>query len=147
MLIPAFAGMTLLLAFCVLLPAASAAEKTWTGSGDASDWFDDDNWTPAAAPTSADDVLINLEDASVKTSKTFEAKSLKVGGTAASTLVTDPFIFGTVAPADTAETAVTNRRQGHWTIKGSSGVVSLKGSYKDSEETLAKQPSLVFFVE
>ena len=147
MWIPAFAGMTCLtLLFCVSQPAV-AAEKSWTGSGDASDWFDDQNWSSEAAPTLADDVVINANAAAPKASQTFEARSITLAGTASSSFTVDPLISGAVEPGANTDLAVYNRRDGLAVLKGSTGTVVLKGIYKDSEEVLANQPSLVFFVE
>lgn len=144
-MIPAFAGMTCWVLFsCV---SVQAAEKTWNASGDGASWFDEDNWLPTAVPTSADDVLINTQDAAVDVSQTFEVKSLTLAGTIASRLTVDPLIFGTAAPAEGSDLAIHNRRDGLLTLRGSTGTVVLRGKYKDSEEILANQPSLVFFVE
>ncbi len=142
----ASSSLALLLAMTLCLPA-QAAEKTWNGSGDGSNWFDDDNWFPATAPTSADDVLVNTPNASSAVSQTFYARSITLAGTAPSSLVVSPFIYGTVAPVADTDVAIDNRRDGALTLKGSAGVITLRGKYKDSEELLTDQPSFVFFVE
>ena len=146
----------LILVFSCLLPHASclcllsvagAEEKSWTGAGDGVDWFDDENWNAESYPTAADDVLINKTDASASISETFLARSITLGGTVPSALRSEEFISGTVAPAAVSDIAVLNRRDGTMALKGSEGTVVLKGTYKDSEENLASQPSLVLYVQ
>ena len=134
---------------CVLLtqlPLAMAGQKTWTGAGDTAEWSEDQNWQPDAAPTSSDDVTINAPGASVAPSETFDAKSITIGGSQTSTFTEGKFISGTVEPTTTSDVAVENRRRGKLILKGSAGTLKLKGKYKDSEESLADQPSLIFFV-
>ncbi len=123
-----------------------AAEKNWAGGGDGSTWSDDDNWSPAAEPTTADDVLIDVENAAVTCDETFKAKSIIVGGRETSTLTTNNFVFGTVAPAETSDTALMTRSGGTITLTGA-GTITLQGQYKDSEETLDPEPSFLFWVE
>ena len=123
-----------------------AEEKTWVGSGTTNSWFDDENWTPLSSPAALDDALINSEGASARLSSSFNAKSVTLGGSAPSLLTIEEFISGAVTPSSTDDIAVFNRRDGHLTLRGSSGVVVLKGSYKDSEKELLDQPSAVVWV-
>lgn len=125
---------------------AQAAEKTWEGAGDSKSWFDDPNWLPAAAPAPADDVMIDSENAGVNISQTFNVRSLTIGGHYASTLTSDEFISGTVDPGSGTKVAILNRRGGKLILKRA-GALKTKGQYKDSEESLANQPSLVFYVK
>lgn len=125
---------------------AIAAEKNWDAGGDASSWSDGDNWHAAGIPTSADDVVIDREDAAVICARTFKAKSITIGGQETSTLTSENFIYGTVAPDTTSEVAILNRAGGTITLKGA-GVLILKGKYKDSEGALAAEPSFIFWVE
>lgn len=124
-----------------------AVERSWTGQAGTDEWEDAANWLPASPPTSADDVFLNLADASATISGTFEAKSITVGGNEASTLAVEQFVSGTVEPASTSEVALWNRRDGVVVIRGSGGEVTLKGQYKDSEDSLAKQRSLVLRIQ
>ena len=124
-----------------------AEDKNWTGSGDASDWFDAANWLPAVAPTASDDATINLLNASVSLPQSFQAKSVTLGGKKESTLTVSNFAVGTVSPGNSSDLAVHNRRDGHLILKGSAGRVTLKGSYKDSEEVIADEPSFMFYVK
>ena len=126
---------------------AVAAEKNWAGAGDGTSWSDDDNWSPAVAPTSADDALIDTEAASVACAQTFAAKSITLGGRKAATLTSENFVYGEVAPATGSGTAALNRAGGIFKLKGAAGTVTLKGGYKDSEETLVSEPSFMFWVK
>ena len=139
----------LLLASCFLLPISNlyAAEKTWNANEGETDWFEDGNWFPQEAPTSADDATISSPNATVDISQTFNAKSITVGGTQPCSLNIDNFVSGLVAPDANTDIAILNRRDGVIKIKGSAGTTKLKGTYKDSEESLADQPSFVFYVK
>lgn len=126
---------------------AICAERSWTGSGDGSDWHDEENWSPQSVPTPEDDVRINSNSAAVRTAQTFQAKSITLGGTVPSSFTVEQIISGAVEPAANTDLAFYNRRHGLTVLRGSAGTVELKGTYKDSEAELANQPSLVFFVE
>jgi len=123
-----------------------AAEKNWAGGGDSSTWPDDDNWSPAAEPTTADDVLIDVENATVTCDETFKAKSIIVGGRETSNITTNNFIFGTVSPDETSDVAMMTRSGGTITLTGA-GTITLTGRYKDSEESLDPEPSFMFWLE
>lgn len=126
-----------------------AAEKTWSGSGDASSWSDDDNWFPQVEPTAGDDVLIDAEDVSVTCSETFKAKSISIGGNETSTLISENFIFGTISPEATSDVAIDNRQGGTFRLKGA-GIVTLQGQYKDSlgeGGVSVDEPSFMFWLE
>ncbi|MFH1504686.1 MAG: hypothetical protein ABIH08_04805 [Candidatus Omnitrophota bacterium] len=133
----------LLLLISVSLPAE---DKSWSGSGDGVNWADDDNWFIDVEPTNADDVSIDLNGASVTCTETFSAKSITLGGRETSDLISNNFVFGTVSPDSTSDIAILNRSGGVFTLKGS-GVVTLQGSYKDSEESLTSEPSFMFWVQ
>jgi hypothetical protein len=130
----------------LLVSSVEAADKNWSGGGDGSSWSDKDNWYPASKPKFSDDVTIDAEDASVVCNQTFKAKSIAVGGRETSTLSSENYIYGTVTPDTTSETAILNRSQGTITLKGA-GVLTLKGRYKDSEESLTPEPSFLFWIE
>ena len=134
-----------LICVLILLPAAEAADKTWSGSGDGTSWSDDDNWSPAVAPTSADAVSIDTEETSVVCDETFSAKSVTIGGRETSTLTSSNFIYGTVTPDSTSDIAISNRKDGKFTLQGA-GIVTVKGQYKDSEESLISEPSFMFWI-
>ena len=142
--IPAFAGMTVLLLF--VFPAY-AEDKSWTAAGDQSNWFDAANWLPAEAPTASDDATINLLSASASLPQAFEVRSVTLGGKRQSDLTVSNFVTGTVEPANPTDIAFNNRRDGRWVLKGSSGKVTLKGGYKDSEEVIADEPSFMFYAQ
>ena len=137
---------TLLVTLCfslVLILSVQADDKTWKGSTDATDFFGDENWYPSPHPAAPDNATINAKEADVKLSETFNVKSITLGGNEESHLTTDEFISGTIAPNAVSDIAILNRRDGHLVLKGP-GTVKAKGTYKDSEEDLAAQPSLVF---
>ena len=125
---------------------ASAAEKAWTGDGDASSYSDDDNWSPASEPTSADDITIDAEDASVVCTRTFKAKSITIGGRQEPTLTSNNFVYGTIEPESSSDVAICNRRGATVTLKGA-GTITVKGQYKDSEESLTPEPSFMFWIK
>lgn len=130
----------------LLASAVYAAEKNWDAGGDGSDWSDGDNWHPAGIPTLADDIVIDSEDAEVTCSQTFKAKSITVGGRETSKLTSENFVYGTVEPDATSDVAMLCRPGGTIKLK-KAGVLTLKGQYMDSEETLAAEPSFIFWVE
>ncbi len=132
--------------FC--LPSTVFAEdKSWTGSGDGADWFDAANWLPAVAPTASDDATIDVEGADVSLPQAFEAKSITLGGKKQSSLTVSNFATGTVEPANATDLAFHNRRDGLLVLKGSTGKITLKGAYKDSEEVIPDEPSFMFYVQ
>ena len=124
-----------------------AGEKNWSGGGDGSLWADEDNWSPGTEPSAADTVTISAEDASVLCDRTFEANDLILGGRETVTLTVDEYIYGEIEPSAATEVAVLNRSGGNFVLKGSSGTVTRKGTYKDSETTTAEEPSFIFWVE
>ena len=124
-----------------------AVEKTWSGGGDAQTWTDDNNWSSLAKPVLVDDILIDLANASVFCTETFMAKSIILGGRKNMTLTINHFSFGTITPSASSEVAILNRRDGKLILKGAGGVVTIKGQYKDSEETLVAEPSFMFWVK
>lgn len=130
----------------LLVSPAIAAEKNWSASGDGSSWSDDDNWYPEEAPALSDDVVIDTEDASVVCGETFNAKSITVGGRETSTLTSENFIYGNVVPDTTSDIAISSREKGTITLKGA-GILTLKGQYKDSEESLTPEPSFIFSIK
>ena len=124
----------------------AADSKVWDGGGDGSTWADTENWHPDGIPTSGDDVTVDAEDASVLCERTFNAKSVTVGGRQGVTLTSDDFIYGTIEPDDGTEVAILNRRDGHIVLRGA-GTLTVRGQYKDSESELEAEPSFIFWVE
>ena len=142
----------LLIFFCVIfattfaLIGIGAEHKTWSGTGDKTTWSDDSNWYPAMTPIDGDAVIIDSKDISIMCTETFAAGSITLGGRPNSTLISNDFVFGTISPPSGSDVAVLNRSGGTWTLKGP-GVITLKGQYKDSHETLTSQPSFMFWIE
>jgi len=136
----------LLVFLLVFAGFAPAAEKNWSGSGDGASWSDDDNWYAAVEPSSVDDVLIDINDATVICSETFLAKSITIAGREDVTLTANNFVFGTVSPDEASDVAILNRSGGKFTLTGA-GVVTLQGQYKDSEESLVAEPNFMFWIE
>jgi hypothetical protein len=122
-----------------------AEDKSWNAGGDKTDWFDDANWLPAAAPTASDDALVDMLDTSVDLSTAYSMKSLTLGGKKASVLTVENFTTGDVTPTNVSDVAIHNRRDGHLVLKGSAGKLTLRGSYKDSEEVVPDEPSFMFY--
>ena len=136
-----------MLIFFSTTPLSFAAEKNWGGSGDAIHWDDDLNWAPVVAPTAADDVVVNALDAPVIIHQPFNAKTLSVGGNVVSTLTVNEAVSGIVAPAQATDVAVFNGPGGKIILKGDSGNITLRGTYKDSESPLSDEPALVIYFE
>ncbi len=127
-------------------PSVYAADKTWVGSGDASTWADQKNWLPSGVPTSADDITIDFKDSSVTAGKTFETRTLIIGGASASAFATDNFIYGGIAPSSASDDALYIRKDGIATLKGE-GTITLKGKFKNTEEALIGEESFIFILE
>ncbi|UCD14881.1 MAG: hypothetical protein JSV34_03925 [Candidatus Omnitrophota bacterium] len=130
-----------------MLAGAGAADKNWTGGGDDQSWSDEDNWVPKVVPADSDDVAIDLEDASVECSATFEAQSITVGGSQTATLTVNNFVYGTVSPESSSDVALLNSKDGKVVLKGAAGTVTLSGRYKNSEEAVASEVNFMFWVE
>ena len=124
-----------------------AEDKSWTGDGDASSWFDAANWLPGVVPTESDDTKIDLLGASVSLPQAFQAKSVTLGGKRESSLTVSNFAVGTIEPDNPTDLAVHNRRDGYLILKGSAGKITLKGGYKDSETVIPDEPSFMFNVQ
>ena len=133
---------------CILLLSfsANAADKTWSGGGDASSYSDDSNWSPASTPTTASDVTIDSENASVTASQTYNAKSLTIGGRNTSTLTSSNFVFGNISPGSTSDTAISIRSGGKFKLQGA-GVVTAQGKYLDTEGTLISEKGFMLWVK
>ncbi len=143
-------GLLLVLSFVLchlslLDPAAFADEKRWTGRGDQASWDDDANWAPAESPTAGDDVTVDRREAAVSIQRSFGAKSVTVGGNEHSAITVNDFINGTVEPDHNTNDAVVNRRDGSIKLIGP-GTVKLRGTYRDSEESLAPEPSFMITI-
>ena len=138
----------LIILFCVLfvLSLAQANEKNWLGSGDGTDWADEENWYPEGAPTLITDVLIDAEDATVISTETFKAKSIQLGGSETSTLTINNFIYGTIEPDASSDTAVLNSSGGTFVLTGA-GTVTIRGQYEGSKGAADLEPSFMFWVE
>lgn len=132
--------------FCLMAPAALAAEKLFSGGGDGTSWTDADNWFPTGVPGSTDAVTLNDKNLAVSTSDTFAALSVTVGGKEVSDWTVNSFVYGTLAPAAATDPAILIRKDGAVTMKGA-GTVILKGSFKNTEEGLGSEPSLMILLE
>ncbi len=122
---------------------ANADEKQWGGGGDGVSWEDLDNWSPAAIPTLSDAVTISAANADVVASETFSAKSITVGGRGVANFTSIDFVYGTITPAENTDNALFIRKDGTVTMKGT-GDITLKGAFKNSEETLTNEPAFMF---
>lgn len=126
--------------------SAYPEQKSWTGSGDTLQWHEAENWTPASAPGSTSEAEIDSEGIDVTITQTFEAESITLAGVYSSSLTAQDFVYGTVAPESSLDSAILVRKGGRLILKGP-GVITLRGSYTDSEQSLSPQPSLLFWVE
>ena len=123
-----------------------AEEKQWSGGGDATYWKDEDNWSPAAVPTAADNATISKESASVYADETFNANELTVGGRGSAAFSSENFVYGEISPDAATDIALYIRKDGEVTLKGA-GTLTLKGAFKNSQETLTSEPGFMFGVE
>lgn len=123
-----------------------AADKNWIGTGDNTTWADGQNWFPNGEPTSADNATIDLKDAYATAKRTFEAKSLSIGGAADSTFATDDFIYGNLIPDSFSDNALYIRKGGTVVLRGQ-GTIKLKGMFKNSEETFTGEESFMFILQ
>ena len=133
--------------FCTLYPAPTtlvyAADKNWIGAGDASTWADAKNWFPNTVPNSADNVTIDLQGSNVTATQTFEAKSLYIGGSSDSAFSTNDYIYGTLIPDSSSNYALYIRKGGFVVLSGQ-GIITLRGTFINTEETLSGQESFMF---
>lgn len=138
------AGCAFIVFWCLCMTApAHAATKIFSGAAtDATVWHDDDNWFSKGVPGLTDATVIDLSSASVKASKEFKAKSVTVGGKATSTFTTANFVYGTLTPDSTSDPAILIRKNGTVVLTGE-GTITAKGPYKNSEETLPTEPSVM----
>lgn len=137
-----------LLFFACLIFAGRSAygdDMTWSGGGDGSAWTDTDNWFPADTPTSLDNVVIDTSGGAAVCSKTFEAKSVTVGGHKTSQLTISSFVYGDITPSAVTTNAITNRSGGTIILQGSGGIVKVSGKYEDSETSFTAEPSFLFW--
>ncbi len=125
---------------------AYGAEKNWIAAGDASTWADPNNWNPEGTPSSVDDVTIDLEGSSATAGETFEAKSVTVGGGNPSIFSTGNFIYGEITPASPSDEALYIKKDGTVVLNGA-GTITLKGMFKNTEETVTGEESFMFTLE
>ncbi|MFA5148890.1 MAG: hypothetical protein WC491_07185 [Candidatus Omnitrophota bacterium] len=125
---------------------AFCADKNWIGGGDASTWADGKNWQPEGAPTSVDGVTIDLDGASVTAAETFESVSVVVGGGNTSAFSTENFIYGNIVPSSSSDEALYIKKGGTVILNGA-GTITLKGMFKNSEETVTGEESFMFTLE
>ena len=127
-----------------------AEDKQWSGNDDALSWEKDINWFFNGVPALADNVVINAQGASVtisKTSEIFNAASLTVGGRTGSTVTVENFVYGLIDPASSADNALYIRKDGEVVLQGGGGVVTLKGMFMNSEQTIPNEPAFMFGAE
>ncbi len=136
----------LLLCFLVFSVTAFAEEKLWTGDGDTVSWEDDSNWDPSGKPGAQDDVIIDVKNAQVVSSETFQAQSLIVGGRKNPLYKTQDFISGEIDPEDVTKDAV-HIRKGGQVVSTGEGVITLKGTFRNTEKPLDTEPAFMFSVE
>ena len=131
----------------VMVPAAFAETKNFSGAGDGTTWSDEDNWSPEGEPTSDDDVQISREAQEVEATSTFSAKTIMVGDGTTSTLKVNNFVFGTVSPDNEEDVAIENSSGGKISLNGSAGTVTLTGQLKFSKVSTPTEQSVLFWVD
>ena len=124
-----------------------AADKIFSGSSDGTTWHDVKNWLPEGIPGATDAVLIDLSAAAVTVSKKdFLAGSITVGGKAVSGFSVESFVYGTLTPSSNSDPAILIRRDGVVTLQGE-GTVTAHGPFKNTEEALSSEPSVMVLLE
>ncbi len=123
-----------------------AAQRQWSGGGDAALWEDAPNWSPRGVPSALDDIVIDALNAHVTASATFNARTLVVGGRQESNFTTQDFVYGILSPSQGTDTALHIKKSGLVTLTGAGDVI-LKGAFKNSEDTLPVEPSFMFIAE
>jgi hypothetical protein len=123
-----------------------AEQKAFSGSGDGSSWHDAANWFASGVPSAADAVAINKSGMTVATAIDFAAQSVLVAGKAVSSWEVAPFVYGTVTPPTSSDNALYIRRDGTVVLSGA-GTIVLKGSFKNSEEHLATESSVMILLQ
>lgn len=123
-----------------------AAQRQWSGGGDAASWEDAPNWSPRGVPSESDDIVIDTLNSLVTASETFNAGTLTVGGREESNFTTQDFVYGILSPSEGTDTALHIKKSGLVTLTGA-GDITLKGAFKNSEESLPAEPSFIFIAE
>ena len=132
----------------ISLPAlAWSADKNWTAKGDQQNWFDASNWLSSGAPQDQDTAKVDLKDASVDIGQSFDVSSLTVGGKKNSEVSVSNFVTAGIEPSSPNDDALLLRRDGKLILKGSTGKVTAKGTYKDSEEVIPEEPGFMLYVQ
>ena len=142
-------GPLFLILFFLLTSSAYADIKQWTGRDDAVSWNKEGNWFANGVPTIADTVVVNLQGASAEISNIntiFKAESLTVGGRTDATITAKSFVYGLIEPASSADYALYIRKGGLAVLQGT-GIITLKGQFKSSEELIPDEPAFVFGAE
>lgn len=121
-------------------------EKQWSAGGDGTAWEDPLNWFSPAVPTANDDVIIDMKDAEVLAAQNFFAKTLNIGGREKSSFTSNDFICGIIGPDSNTNNALDIKKDGLVVLKGAGDIV-LKGSFKNSEESLPSEPAFMFGLE
>lgn len=134
------------LSFVVFLGLISsysyAAVKVFSAGGDATSWDDADNWFETGVPAKTDEVYVDLSGATAIATKDFTAQSITVGGKATSQFTANNFVFGLVTPSSVTDPALLLRKGGTIELKGA-GTITVKGSFKNTEESLTPEPSVM----
>jgi len=138
---------TIFILFFLFCPAAQAENKQWSGGGDGTTWDQDLNWFPALTPTAADDATVDTQGTSASITKAFNLKSLTLGGRTESGVTTSDFVYGIIAPDKVTSNSVHVRKGGLLTLSGSGGNITLRGTYRSSEEVPPDESSFVFKAE
>ena len=140
-------GCFVVAALLLATTVAVAADKSWSGEGDGTDWFDEANWLPAEKPAASDNTKIDVRSARVEVDSPFESKSLTLGGKKDSVVSVSNFVNAELAPDNPTDNAALVRKDGKLVLKGSAGKLTLKGAYKDSEEVIPDEPSFMLYVK
>lgn len=133
---------------CLLLAGrADGATKTFSAGGDGTTWHDEQNWFTEGVPAASEAVTIDKSGVVVAVKKDFVAQSVTLGGKASSTWTVESFVYGTITPTTASDHAIVTRKGGTVIMKGAGGTVTAKGPFKNSEESLPSEPSLMILLQ
>ena|SRR3989338_4018589 len=132
--------------WCFVAPVL-ADSKVFTGSGDGVTWHDVANWSAQGVPGAGDVVTVDKANAAITANQTVAVGSLTVGGKASSALTMDIFADGEIVPASVNDVALHIRKDGAVVLKGTGSRVILRGSFKNSEESMPSEPSVLILLQ
>jgi hypothetical protein len=123
-----------------------AADKVFSGAGDAVSWNDAGNWFPQAVPATGDAVRINNSGLSVRVANDFAIGSLTIGGKGATQLTVAHYVYATITPSAVTSDAVFIKKNGTLVLSGP-GTLILRGALHNSEDSTTTESSVLIWLQ